>query len=148
MDKKLIIYLVVAVSFLVAGSLGVYYGYKEYKKSKENSDYVNDPDSVDIILHYVNWCPYSKDAKITWDTLKNNIKPDDLITNSGKTINMKEIDCTDQDDEIGYSKMNGVDIDAFPTIYADNFVDPQIELKSKCTKTELKLFIEEVKRNN
>lgn len=148
MDKKLIVYLVVAISFLLAGSLGVYYGYKEYKKSKENSDYTTAGDSVDIILHYVDWCPYSTEARKTWEFVKEDQKKhDNLVTNSGKTIYMKEVDCTNQTED-NYSKMNGKDIDAYPTIYADNFEDPQLELTSKCTAKELTSFIEEVKRTN
>lgn len=148
MDKKLIVYLVVAISFLLAGSLGVYYGYKEYKKSKENSDYASTGDSVDIILHYVDWCPYSREAKETWETVKRDQKKrDNLVTNSGKTIYMKEVNCTDQTDD-NYSQMNGKDIDAYPTIYADNFNDPQLELTSKCTVKELESFIAEVKKQN
>lgn len=141
MNKKIIMYGVVAVVLIVIGGLGLYMGLREFRKQKLNNEYQNKTSEVEIVFYHVHWCPYCKTAEPIWDKVTKKYNGEE--TNLGKNMVFRKLDCDENEFVV-----NGKVVNSYPTIYANNFKDEQVEFDSKCTEDSLRMFIEEIKSNN
>lgn len=143
MNPKFIMYLVIITSFLLIGAVGVYFGLREFRKRKENNEYTYKTSELEFVMYHVTWCPYCKQALPIWDEVaeKYNVRE----SNSGKNIIFKKVDCTDSEKD---NVVNGKVVDSFPTIYVNNFKDPQTEFVSKCTYKALDKFVKDTIAEN
>jgi thiol-disulfide isomerase/thioredoxin len=145
MEKKRMIYVAIVVVLALAGALGMYMGIREFRKQKLNNELKSRSSEVEFVLYYVNWCPYCKKAKPIWDKVTSKYIGEE--TNMGKNMVFIAQDCEEDPNENRFI-VNGKAITSYPTIYANNFKDPQVEFDSKCTEESLRMFIEEIKSKN
>ena len=138
-------YVAIVVLLAMAGALGLYMGVREFRKQKLNNELNSQSSEVEFVLYYVTWCPYCKEAKPIWEKTAGEYNGTE--TNMGKNIVFRMVDCDDDPNENKFI-VNGKPITSFPTIYANNFIDEQVEFNAKCTRESLKKFVEEIKSTN
>ena len=145
MDRKYIIYALIASAIILVCVISIYYGVQAMKKVKENNEYsYGKGGEVIVTIYYVDWCPYSKKALEVWESVKDEYR--DSFTENGKKIKLEEKDC--EDDSNADIIVNGKAIEAYPTIYCNIGNDkPQIEFKSKCTDRTLRKFLQDIKKD-
>ena len=115
--------IMIAVLLLI---LAIFYVFKYYVQSQMNPEYVankeyipgeptNVTEYVDVMMFTVDWCPYCKKAKPIWDEFKNTY--DQKVVN-GYKINVKTINCTNDEDIEVKKLLDKYNIEGFPTIKA------------------------------
>lgn len=112
--------------------LAIFYVFKYYVQPKMNPQYVANKEyeassnkdtsnvsapagQIDINMFTVDWCPHCKKAKPEWDKFKDTYH--DKIVN-GYKINLRTVNCTNEDDSEVKNLLDQFNIDGFPTIKA------------------------------
>ena len=99
----------------------------------ENNEFIpkesGDSKTIDLILFYTSWCPYSKTAMETWLKMKPDYNGSKV---NGVEVRMMEVDC-DQEPETADAN----DIKEYPTIVA-SFKNKSFILDSKPTADNIK----------
>lgn len=144
--KNLIILFLVALFITV--SVYLYYKYVKPRMNPsyiENKEFLSEDDNnntkqlddVELIIFYTTWCPHSKTAIKTWNTLKPSY--DNKVYNKYRVL-LKEIDC-DKDVEMA-DKYN---IEGYPTIkLVKNNGKEVVEYDAKLNDDTLNEFLNSV----
>ena len=103
--------------------LVILYVYQQYIAPKMNPDYVANKEwddssatsnsEIDIMMFTADWCPHCKKAKPIWEDFFNTY--DGKVVN-GYKINVKTINCTNDNDAKVQNLLNKYKVEGFPTI--------------------------------
>ena len=116
--------IMIAVIILI---LVILYVYQQYIAPKMNPDYVANKEweqsssdstsgstsEVDIMMFTADWCPHCKKAKPIWEEFHNTY--DGKVIN-GYKINIKTINCTNDNDPNVQNLLDKYNVEGFPTI--------------------------------
>jgi thioredoxin-like negative regulator of GroEL len=133
MNVNIIIFIIITI----IGAGIVYYLYKPKNKFVTNNEYVDTETGareIQLILFYVNWCPYSQTALTEWNKIQSNI----ATANPKYVIDFTEIDC-DKNSEMA----NSFKIKEYPTIFLVKGVT-RYEYDANLSEKTLNLFINTV----
>jgi thiol-disulfide isomerase/thioredoxin len=116
--------IMIAVLLLI---LAIFYVFKNYVQPKMDPDYVANreyipgdqredvTEYIDVLMFTVDWCPHCKKAKPVWNEFAGTY--DQKVVN-GYQINVKTINCTNDEDSQIKSLLDKYNIEGFPTIKA------------------------------
>ena len=130
--------------------LAIFHVFKNYVQPKMNPDYVankeyvasenaeNVTSYIDVMMFTVDWCPYCKKAKPIWDEFKQTY--DQKVIN-GYRINVKTINCTNEENVETKRMLDKYNIEGFPTI--KSLKDGKVyDYDAKPEKESLKQFLD------
>jgi thiol-disulfide isomerase/thioredoxin len=145
LSTKNILFLVVAILFLLVGAYYVYYYIvpRLNPSFKPNNEMMpangNTSKEAELLLFYADWCPHCKTAKPIWNELKDEYQNKTI---NGYSIVFTEVNCTTETSEVE-KLMNQYKVEGFPTIKL--LKDGQvIEYDAKPTKETLNQFLNTV----
>jgi len=137
--------IMIAVILLI---LVILYVYQQYIAPKMNPDYVanrewdkspsDSTSEIDIMLFTADWCPYCKKAKPIWEEFHNTY--DGKVVN-GYKINVKTINCTNDNDANVQNLLDKYKVEGFPTIKLIKNGDVY-DYDAKPDKESLKQFLD------
>jgi thiol-disulfide isomerase/thioredoxin len=139
--------LVLVILGILAFLFFAHYMYKQYASSqtafhanRENiPEDTNSNKTATMMLFYVDWCPYCKNSKPEWDSLKTEYEGKSI---NGYNLMFVEHNCTNETAEVT-DLMNKYNIEGYPTIklLKDNQI---IEYDAKPTKSTMLQFLNTV----
>lgn len=136
-------YYIISIGIFIS-LIGAYFIWKnilsnnvKYDSNREhNSDEQITNKTANLMLFYVDWCPYCKTAKPEWNEFKEEYDGKNI---NGYTMVFEEYNCTTETPEIG-ELIQQYKIDGYPTIKL--IKDGQvIEYDAKPTKSKLEQFL-------
>ncbi len=132
------------VIFLILFALLGWYGYnKFYANTKDDAIYSNVANAntrgkpAEVLFFYADWCPHCKKAKPSWFQFKEEYNGKMI---NGWTIDCREINCTDENDEKVNTLIAKYKIESYPTILMV-VGDNRIDFDAKVTKDSLQQFV-------
>ena len=141
--------IMIAVLLLI---LAIFYVFKNYVQPKMDPDYVANREYVpgdqredvteyiDVLMFTVDWCPHCKKAKPVWNEFAGTY--DQKVVN-GYKINVKTINCTNDEDTEVKNMVDKYDIEGFPTIIL--IINNQtIAFDAEATTENLEQFVDNV----
>ncbi len=143
---------VVTLIFLSAG----YYAYTHFYNNKPEDQMYNDianssgeGESIIVYMFHVDWCPHCKTALPEWKKVKAEYNGRAL---NGYTIEMSDVNCTDDTSPQVNSYTEKYGVDSYPTIKAitrdQNGKEVVIAFDAKVTEKNLEKFLQTISLGN
>ena len=149
-------FLITVMVALLLFSAAAYFAYKYYNNAsvedKKFKDLANTPATGQIItiyMFYVDWCPHCKVALPEWNKFKEDY---DEKTMNGYTLQVSEVNCTDDKSPQVTSYLEKYSVDSFPTIKAvmkgNDDKDITIDFDAKTNYSNLEKFAQSASLGN
>ena len=149
-------FLITVIFTILLFSVAGYYAYTYYNKNKPEDRKFKDLSNVapngqviTIYMFHVDWCPHCKVALPEWKKFEEEYNQKTL---NGYTLEVSEINCTDDKSPQVNSYLEKYNVESFPTIKAimkdaDN-KEIQIDFEAKANYSNLEKFAQSVSIGN